>query len=121
MLRDTHLKMSVKKGISKISENMWIIILVRVYFSKVTDQQGATLCVCVCVCPFYIHFYSLFYLFYVLFYRRRTWALSFECKTNRADFTDWMSLLLANSMKKISHNPDALIANTECFSSVWNS
>ena len=41
----------------------------------------------------------------------KTWNLCFECKTDEADFIDWMSFLPTNLMEEISPNPEALSAN----------
>ena len=44
--------------------------------------------------------------------RGRTWALSSECKTDQAHFTDWMSFLQSNLMEEIGPNPEHLSTNT---------
>ena len=41
-----------------------------------------------------------------------TWALSPECKTDQAHFTDWMSFLQSNLMEEIGPNPELLTTNT---------
>ena len=41
----------------------------------------------------------------------RAQALSFECKTDYADFTNRMSFLLSNFIQEIIPNPEALSAN----------
>ena len=51
----------------------------------------------------------------------RARALSFECKTNQFDFTDWMSSFPYNLMVEISTNPEVLNAVTYILSSAWNS
>ena len=42
----------------------------------------------------------------------RTWALSSECKTDQAHFTDWMFFLQSNLMEEIDPNPKLLSRNT---------
>lgn len=44
-----------------------------------------------------------------------TWALSYECETEQADFTDWMCFLSSNLVEEIISNPEALSANTKAF------
>ena len=41
-----------------------------------------------------------------------TWALSFACKTDQGDFTDWMYFLPYNLTEEISSNTEALSAST---------
>ena len=43
--------------------------------------------------------------------RGRTRVLSSECKTDQADFSDWMSFLQSNLMEEISPIPEALSIN----------
>ena len=40
----------------------------------------------------------------------RMQALSSTCKTDQADFTDWMSFLTSNLMEEISVNTEPLIS-----------
>ena len=47
----------------------------------------------------------------------RTQPLSSGCKTDKADFTDWVSSLPSNFMEEISPNPEALNANAQSLSS----
>ena len=42
----------------------------------------------------------------------RAWALISGFKTDRADFTDWMSFLPSNLAEEISSYPEALSKNT---------
>ena len=42
----------------------------------------------------------------------RTWALSSECKTDQAHFTNWIFFLQSNLMEEIGHNPELLTTNT---------
>ena len=63
-----------------------------------------TECLTLCVYSFYIHYYSPQEF-------DRTWGLNSWCKTDQADFTDWMPLL-SNLMEEISLYPETLIANT---------
>ena len=44
-------------------------------------------------------------------WRDKTRALSFECKTDQADFIDWMSFLPSNLMEEFNPTPEALSAN----------
>ena len=48
----------------------------------------------------------------------RTQALSATCKTDRADFTNWMSFLPSNVIEEISLT-QALSTNTLSLSSAW--
>ena len=45
----------------------------------------------------------------------RMWALSSECKTVQADFTDWMSFLSSSLVEEIISNSEALNTNTKAF------
>ena len=40
------------------------------------------------------------------------WGLRPVCKTNQADFTDWISFLPCNIMEEIHTNPESLFTNT---------
>ena len=64
------------------------------------------MCVCVCVCVHVLR--SLLY----PTIRGRMCALSSECKTDQAHFTDWMSFLQSNFMEEIGPNPELLNTNT---------
>ena len=48
-------------------------------------------------------------------------ALSFNCKTDRADFIDWICFRPSNFMEEFSPNPRALSANASSLSSTKNS
>ena len=63
-------------------------------------------CVCVCVCDVLVLRPLL-----IPYKGGRTQALSSEWKTDHADFTDCISFIRSNLMKKISPNTEALIAN----------
>ena len=67
------------------------------------------MCVCVCVC---VCLASVFSFLLYLTRRGRTWILSSDCKTDQADFTDWMSFLTCDPMEEIPPNPEALSTNT---------
>ena len=68
-----------------------------------TQGGGGKDCVCVCVCV------CVFVLRPVLLSYRgdRTRAISSACKSDQADFTDWMSFLTSNPMEGISPNSSA--------------
>ena len=59
-------------------------------------------------------FVNCLYVFVFVITRRgaRSRALSFECKIEQADFTDWKSFLTCNFTDEISPNSDTLSANT---------
>ena len=71
---------------------------------KIKGKASACMCLCVCVsvCVFILH--------PLLFPYRgaRTWVLSSPCKTDWADFIDWMSFLPSNLIEEINHDAEPL-------------
>ena len=65
-------------------------------------MQNYSVCVCVCACVFVLDLLLLF------FSGGRTLALTFEWKTEYADFTDWMSFLPTSLVEKVISNPEHL-------------
>ena len=64
----------------------------------------------------YLEFIISVCLFYVLYYSPiwggRTRVLSYACKTDQIDFTDWMSFLPFKLMDEINSKAEALDVNT---------
>ena len=81
----------------------------KLVFSKYCEANGFIIRLRVCVySPYYSPYRGV-----------RTRILSSACKTDQAEFTDWMYFLPFNLIREINSNTEDITANTKHLSSGW--